>query len=505
MNKEFPSHVSLTVFLFVIQLSLLIFASPSPMDGASGLGIISFGFTTLNSIVSDIQAIEIELSQVQVPSSSMTLNICREVVGRSLKQFAYVQNAMDSITLTLNQASLAQMALTAANTYVRTCQQALDEAGEDSHGPFGSVILLLEAAGAGQCTTSQAISQAITEIAKHTPKQDNTETEIPITQATPGAIIESVPASRRVRVAKDGSGNFKTINDAVKNVPLNQNAYFLIYVDEGKYEEYVLITSDRPYLILAGAGEGKTIITGNRSTGTGWGTFYSSTVAVEAENFIGFNMTIENTAGPVNSQAVALRTSASFSAFHRCTILGFQDTLFVHVGYQFFRQCTIAGTIDFIFGYSSVVFQNCIFILRQPLNGQSNVITASGRNCSTDLTGISIHMSSIMSAPELKNTTVSYLGRPWGNYARSAFLLSNFKASIDPSRWYPMNGSPADVEFGEFDNPGLGTRASVLRNNGTLDHKLDRNSAYQFTVDRMLMGGNWIGNMTVPYTKGLFP
>ncbi|KAJ1696392.1 hypothetical protein LUZ63_004904 [Rhynchospora breviuscula] len=334
---------------------------------------------------------------------------------------------------------------------------------------------------------------------------DNTDTENPITQATAGAIIESVPASRRVRVAKDGSGNFTTINDAVKNAPLNQNAYFLIYVDEGKYEEYVLISSDRAYLILAGAGEGKTIITGNRSTGTGWGTYYSSTVAVEAENFIGFNLTIENTAGPENSQAVALRTSASFSAFDQCTILGFQDTLFVHIGYQFFRQCTIAGTIDFIFGYSSVVFQNCIFILRQPLEGQSNVITASGRNCTTDLTGISIHMSSIMSAPELKNTTVSYLGRPWGNYARSAFLLSNFKASIDPSRWYIMNGSPADVEFGEFDNSGLGTRASVLGNNGTLDHKLDRNSAYQFTVDRMLMGGNWIGNMTVPYTKGLFP
>lgn len=98
------------------------------------------------------------------------------------------------------------------------------------------------------------------------------------TQAMPGSIFESIPAMRRVRVAKDGSGNYTTINDAVKNAPINQNSYFLIYIEEGVYEEYVVVPIDRPYLILAGAGEGKTIITGNRSNVTGWGTYYSATV-----------------------------------------------------------------------------------------------------------------------------------------------------------------------------------------------------------------------------------
>jgi pectinesterase len=104
--------------------------------------------------------------------------------------------------------------------------------------------------------------------------------DYPFIQAAPGSLLESIPPTRRVRVAKDGCGNYTTINDAVKNAPINQNSYFLIYIDEGTYEEYVVVSMDHPYLILAGAGEGKTIITGNRSNVTGWGTYYSATLGI---------------------------------------------------------------------------------------------------------------------------------------------------------------------------------------------------------------------------------
>lgn len=95
--------------------------------------------------------------------------------------------------------------------------------------------------------------------------------------APAGSILQSTPPERRVRVAKDDSGNYTTITDAVKNAPIYQNTYFLRYIDEGIYE-YVVISVDRPYLILAGAGEGKTIITGNCSNATGWDTHYSATL-----------------------------------------------------------------------------------------------------------------------------------------------------------------------------------------------------------------------------------
>lgn len=107
---------------------------------------------------------------------------------------------------------------------------------------------------------------------------ENRAHKYPIMGPASRSLRDSIPARRRLRVAKDGSGNFATINDAVKNVPTNQNEYFLISVGEGTFEEYVEVTADRPYIVLVGAGEGKTIITGKHSKGTGWGTFYSATL-----------------------------------------------------------------------------------------------------------------------------------------------------------------------------------------------------------------------------------
>lgn len=135
---------------------------------------------------------------------------------------------------------------------------------------------------------------------------------------------------------------------------------------------------------------------------------------IECQNFISYNLTIENTAGPQVYQAIALQISESFSVLYHYVILGYQDMLYVHKGWQFFRECTIGGTVDFIFGDASVVFQSCTILVWQPLDEQSNTITASGRNCPTDRIGISIHKSNIIAAPGLKSTTRTYLGRPWG-------------------------------------------------------------------------------------------
>lgn len=101
---------------------------------------------------------------------------------------------------------------------------------------------------------------------------------------------------------------------------------------------------------------------------------------MEAESFIGKNMGFRNTAGANGYPAVAVRTSADYISFYNCKIDGHQDTLYSHVGRQFFRDCTISGTIDFIFGNSAVVFQNCKIVVNTPQRGGQNVITANGRN-----------------------------------------------------------------------------------------------------------------------------
>ncbi|MCE5165801.1 Pectinesterase/pectinesterase inhibitor 3 [Datura stramonium] len=100
---------------------------------------------------------------------------------------------------------------------------------------------------------------------------------------------------------------------------------------------------------------------------------------VVGERFLACDITFENTAGAAKHQAVALRVGSDLSAFYRCSMLAYQDTLYVHSNRQFFVQCLIIGTVDFIFGDGEVVLQNCDIQVRRPGPGQKNMITAQGR------------------------------------------------------------------------------------------------------------------------------
>jgi pectinesterase len=100
---------------------------------------------------------------------------------------------------------------------------------------------------------------------------------------------------------------------------------------------------------------------------------------VEAKAFTAKDMGFNNTAGPKGEQAVAFRIKADQGAFLNCRFDGFQDTLYVHCWRQFFRDCTITGTVDFIFGNSGAVFQNCDIYVNLPGDQQKNTVTASGK------------------------------------------------------------------------------------------------------------------------------
>ncbi|VFQ71938.1 unnamed protein product [Cuscuta campestris] len=101
---------------------------------------------------------------------------------------------------------------------------------------------------------------------------------------------------------------------------------------------------------------------------------------VFAKDFTAYDIGFHNTAGPAMGQAVALMVAGDRGAFYRCKISGYQDTLFAHSNRQYFRDCAIYGTVDFIFGDSAAVFQNCAIRPRKPLPGQFNAITAQEWN-----------------------------------------------------------------------------------------------------------------------------
>ncbi|KAK1288379.1 hypothetical protein QJS10_CPB19g01992 [Acorus calamus] len=150
--------------------------------------------------------------------------------------------------------------------------------------------------------------------------------------------------------------------------------------------------------------------------------------------FIAKDLTIVNSAGPSEHQAVALRIGADRSVIYRCSIQGYQDTLYTHSNRQFYRDNDIYGTVDFIFGNSAVVIQNCNIYVRKPNSNQKNTITAQGRKDPNQNTGISIHNCKITPSSDffpVRHNIPTYLGRPCRHeYGVVELLTSNFRGDI---------------------------------------------------------------------------
>lgn len=311
-------------------------------------------------------------------------------------------------------------------------------------------------------------------------------------------------------VAKDGSGNYRTIQAALDAAAKSSGSgSFIILVKSGVYKENIEVSTSMNNIMLLGDGLRKTIITGSRSVNGGSTTYNSATVAVDGARFMARGITIRNSAGPQNGQAVALRSASDLSVFYRCMIQGYQDTLFVHSQRQFYKECYIYGTIDFIFGNAAVVLQNCVIYARRPLNGQANVITAQGRTDKNQNTGISIHNCRIMAAPDLKpviSTVKTYLGRPWQLYSRTVILRSYLDSLISPSGWTAWgntNFSQNTLYYGEYKNFGPASATNARVKWGGYHVITSPTVAAPFTVSSFIAGRSWLPATGVPFTSGL--
>ncbi|KAL3570242.1 hypothetical protein D5086_027491 [Populus alba] len=320
----------------------------------------------------------------------------------------------------------------------------------------------------------------------------------------------SITAMATLVVAKDGSGRFRSIQAAINAASKRRyKTRLIIHVKRGVYRENIEVGVNNNNIWLVGDGVRNTIITSSRSVGGGYTTYSSATAGIDGLRFVARGITFSNTAGPRKGQAVALRSASDLSVFYRCSFQGYQDTLFVHSQRQFYRECYIYGTIDFIFGNAAVVFQNSIILVRRPLKGQANMITAQGRNDPFQNTGISIHNSQILPAPDLKPVAgvfETYLGRPWMRYSRTVILQTYIDGFINPAGWSPwLNSDFAQdtLYYGEYKNfgPGSSTRRRVAWKGF---HVITSPSvASGFTVRSLIAGQSWLPATKVPFTSDL--
>ncbi|XP_043726030.1 pectinesterase-like [Telopea speciosissima] len=309
-------------------------------------------------------------------------------------------------------------------------------------------------------------------------------------------------------VAKDGSGQFKTITAALAAYPKNHRGRYVIYVKAGIYDEYITVTKDQVNVFMYGDGPRKSVVTGNKSNRGGWSTFQSASFSAIGTGFICKGMGFRNTAGPEGHQAVALRVQSDFSAFYNCRMDAYQDTLYVQANRQFYRNCVVSGTVDFIFGDSTTLMQNCLIIARKPMDNQQNTVTAQGRAMEHESTGLVIHNCRIV--PEqllfpMRFKIPTYLGRPWKKYSRTVIMETTLADFIQPAGWMPWDTTGFALDtcyYAEYANRGPGSRTDRRVRWKGFHVITDRRIATQFTAGAFIQGGNWLKNTGAPFLLG---
>ncbi|XP_027162128.1 probable pectinesterase/pectinesterase inhibitor 34 [Coffea eugenioides] len=343
-------------------------------------------------------------------------------------------------------------------------------------------------------------------------KQQEEEEEFPKWLSRKDRRLLQVPATSiqaDIIVSKDGNGTVKTVGEAIKKAPEHSTRRIIIYVKAGKYEEDNLkVGRKKTNLMFIGDGKGKTVISGGKSIFDKVTTFHTASFAATGAGFIARDMTFENWAGPSKHQAVALRVGADHAVVYRCSIVGYQDTLYVHSQRQFFRECDVYGTVDFIFGNAAVVFQNCTLNARKPMNLQKNTVTAQNRKDPNQNTGISVHACRILATPDLeasKGSFQTYLGRPWKLYSRTVFMLSYMGDHIHPRGFLEWNATFAldTLYYGEYMNYGPGAALGQRVKWPGYRVITTPAEASKFTVAQFIFGSSWLPSTGVAFMAGL--
>ncbi|KAM1188643.1 hypothetical protein ACFX13_025233 [Malus domestica] len=321
-------------------------------------------------------------------------------------------------------------------------------------------------------------------------------------------LLQSSSVTPNVVVAADGSGNYKTVSAAVAAAPEKSSKRYVIRIKAGVYRENVDVPKKKTNIMFMGDGRKNTIITASKNVVDGSTTFNSATVAAVGEKFLARDITFQNTAGPSKHQAVALRVGSDLSAFYRCDILAYQDSLYVHSNRQFFEGCLVAGTVDFIFGNAAVVLQNCDIHARKPNSGQKNMLTAQGRTDPNQNTGIVIQKSRIGATSDLqasKGSFKTFLGRPWKEYSRTVIMQSSITDIIDPVGWHEWSGTFAlnTLFYGEYANTGAGAGTSKRVTWKGFKVITSTTEAQAYTPGRFIAGGSWLSSTGFPFALGL--
>lgn len=288
-------------------------------------------------------------------------------------------------------------------------------------------------------------------------------------------------------VALDGSGDYKSIQEAVTACGAFPSEQKTIFIKKGIYKEKVLIDSFHSNIRIIGESAGKTIISYDNYAGqSNIGTFTSYTLKVAGDNIQLENLTIENAAGRVG-QAVALHVEGDYFVAKNCRLLGNQDTLYAagENRREYYNECYIEGTTDFIFGSAIAIFNKCT------IHSKTNSFITAANTAEESKFGF-VFLDCKLTAE--KGIDKVYLGRPWREYAKVVFIRCYMGKHILPQGWHNWDKPEREKTafFAEFDNKGPGSETA---NRVKWFRLLSKNQLKEFSVKNIFKVENqWLLN-----------
>lgn len=260
---------------------------------------------------------------------------------------------------------------------------------------------------------------------------------------------------QKMIVAQDGSGNYKTVQAAFNDIPLNNKKTITIYIKNGIYKEKLHLDSAKNFVTLIGEDKFNTVLTYDDHTGkislagdtintrTSW------SFKIKADNFAASNISFQNDAGFSAGQAVAVESDGDKAVFKNCRFIGNQDVLFTNNdnSRQYYNNCYIEGTTDFIFGSSTVWFEQC------HIHSKKNSHVTAASTPEEHSFGYIFNDCILTGDSSLHNVS---LGRPWRPYASVTYIHCFIGQHIKPEGWSNWNNTDnyKTTRYSEYKNYG---------------------------------------------------
>ncbi len=337
---------------------------------------------------------------------------------------------------------------------------------------------LLTACGSGENSTSNSNSNENSSGGNTTLPQ-TVEVNVDLNATENGAEINGVKTYKTIQSAVDYVATFASSDIKIINIAA------------GDYNEKITVVKEITNLKLVGSTTGTTKITyGDYAAmldenGNKIGTDKTATANVHADGFTAENIYFENsfdffrTDITSDKQALAMYCKADKVQFINCIFTGYQDTLEVVSGRQYFKNCTIKGCVDFIFGNNpSVLFDNCDIVTVNRNDKNGGYITAMKGNNGTNGSGVAtyglVFKGCRLTAEKGVVDHSVALGRPWRADATVAWINCEMGAHIGLDaeaqgnpRYTTMSGGgltnyPMNAHFAEYGNTGLGATSENL-------------------------------------------